>query len=155
VAGRCLGGSHRLTRSAGLVGTTGSVVRERGWTSLLSKTWDCSLCVPSRHADTRAACPYQNLRSLASVGTTGSVVRERGLASILPRGVGSKLVLAFPTLDTRAACPYQICFVKPLGLDVQSTIYLVGSMDTVGIFEAKTKFTALCEQVLKTGALCW
>jgi antitoxin (DNA-binding transcriptional repressor) of toxin-antitoxin stability system len=37
------------------------------------------------------------------------------------------------------------------GLDNKPTIWLIHVMRRIGIFEAKTKFTALCEEVVRTG----
>ena len=36
-------------------------------------------------------------------------------------------------------------------LDAKPIIWLVGFMDAIGIFEAKTKFTSICEKVVRTG----
>jgi antitoxin (DNA-binding transcriptional repressor) of toxin-antitoxin stability system len=36
-------------------------------------------------------------------------------------------------------------------VDIQPTMWLVQLMKTLGIFEAKTKFAALCEEVARTG----
>lgn len=51
---------------------------------------------------------------------------------------------------TRAVCAPPNEVVDHLAIEDRPTEWLVGCMNSVGIFEAKTKFTAICEDVART-----